>query len=812
MIQIGVLTASGQSVSAAYASDQFIMVSISGTYSAGLAVVMEISEDGINYGPWPGVTLGALGGQEGTRTLLVNESRQWVFTGGQLGTNFRIRSTAWPSPTGTANVTIMTFGAIKVYTVLQNAAVATGNGTAMPVDGLSGVGVQISGITTATITFEGTIDGTNWVALESTNLNTGVAGTTATTNGLYFVPTTGLIQFRARISSWTSGTITATGVGVQASVGVVQASIAAVVSENITQWGGVAVTGGLGASTAGSPRVVISTDNTGPVRLEDGTSSQLVTIAQQHLSDNVTQPASGGALLTSGPSQVTNYIGNASRLRQTGADQASALGVQSGVTSMGQEFLTTSTTTVAAAAGTATINVTTTVGLNNVSLGVDGTVTLEPFTTNAEQAEITALTATSITIAFPAGGAKFTHTQPYTIQSYFFNIEKDFSGEGQNTTGIGAAIATEFESNSGGPALASGLPSGLTLDADRNLQGKGSANVAITSTVAADANLVFTANPWTAGLVIGQAIILSVGANGAAIEMVTVSKNNSPATGASLASRTVKLVNPVVNTGSTFATFDIFALSGPGSSAGASLMGIEDSLIYVYDPSATDPKRPLFALQGTSGHAATLPPNISAAGSTQALPINLFEMTPNQAGVTQQFKLFPTTIAITGGLPAIGGLGGTKANLTNAGNVCGGIFSPDPRWDSVLLEFAEVGGADDTQVIVEIGRLKAAGAVPEILASVTLNASGNTVGATTTNPFTGLGGHASVTWRFFDTATLAANLSQLGDVLVANGGQAVDAEKPTLSLSCHDVAYYYVLITTVDGTMTNVLCTMTPKS
>jgi hypothetical protein len=195
----------------------------------------------------------------------------------------------------------------------------------------------------------------------------------------------------------------------------------------------------------------------------------------------------------------------------------------------------------------------------------------------------------------------------------------------------------------------------------------------------------------------------------------------------------------------------------------------------------------------------------------QAAPINLFELVvATTLGATQSALFFPTTIAITGGLPAIGS--GAVANLTNVGAVCGGVFAPDPRWDSVLLEFAEVGGADDTTVVIEIGRLKAAGAVPEVLASVTLTAGAVTLAGNSLNPFTGLA-HSNVTWRFFDNATLAANLSGLGDVLLANGGGVVDGEKPTLVLAVHDAAYYYCQVTAqASGTMTNILCTMTPKS
>lgn len=94
---------------------------------------------------------------------------------------------------------------------LQSAAVATGNGTAANVAGRSRIGVQVTGITTATITFEATIDGSNWVALAMSPAGGGAAATTVTADGLVSGTVAGFAQFRARISAYTSGTITATG-------------------------------------------------------------------------------------------------------------------------------------------------------------------------------------------------------------------------------------------------------------------------------------------------------------------------------------------------------------------------------------------------------------------------------------------------------------------------------------------------------------------------------------------------------------------------------------------------------------------------
>lgn len=365
--------------------------------------------------------------------------------------------------------------------------------------------------------------------------------------------------------------------------------------------------------TAGSP---LTPANPLPANstIGDGvTPATKATVAQFHNADNQVI-GTGNGLLTGGVAQLLNAAGNLDRQRGAGSDQTPMRGVSTGAATFAQEILATSTTTVAAAAATATLSVASTTGFQ-----VGGTVNFEPSFTNVfgakyESATITALVAnTSITVAFPTGGALFTHTQPYTIQSFLGNQERDFSGEGPAAQGIGAAIATEFESNSGGPPLTTGLASGWTLDADRNVQGKNNVSMAITTTVAGDASLVFAGNPWISGLIVGQQILLSVGANGAAVEEVIVSKNNVPAVGAG--PTTVKLVNPVVTSSSTFALFDAFGLNMPLTQT---VIGVEDACIFLYNPNAIDPKRPLSPMMGNYDTAALITLAGQAAGTVNS--------------------------------------------------------------------------------------------------------------------------------------------------------------------------------------------------
>ena len=102
------------------------------------------------------------------------------------------------------------------YVVLQSAVATNTNGTAVRCThgtdgGYETLAVQVTGIVTATVNWEASIDGSTYVAVPVTNINSGNAATTATADGLYRLTCTGLTNVRARTSSWTSGTISIAG-------------------------------------------------------------------------------------------------------------------------------------------------------------------------------------------------------------------------------------------------------------------------------------------------------------------------------------------------------------------------------------------------------------------------------------------------------------------------------------------------------------------------------------------------------------------------------------------------------------------------
>jgi hypothetical protein len=67
------------------------------------------------------------------------------------------------------------------------------------------VAVQVVGAMNATITFEASVDGTNYVAFNMTPSNSGTDASTASTAGAFTKSTGAYSAFRARCSAYTSG-------------------------------------------------------------------------------------------------------------------------------------------------------------------------------------------------------------------------------------------------------------------------------------------------------------------------------------------------------------------------------------------------------------------------------------------------------------------------------------------------------------------------------------------------------------------------------------------------------------------------------
>ena len=103
-------------------------------------------------------------------------------------------------------------GANAVTTaILQNAATGTGNGTAIDVSGMSTLLLYTTFTATATVTFEASPDDTNWITLTGETYSTGALAFSSTTTAAYRFNVSGYKSVRARISAYSSGTVTVIG-------------------------------------------------------------------------------------------------------------------------------------------------------------------------------------------------------------------------------------------------------------------------------------------------------------------------------------------------------------------------------------------------------------------------------------------------------------------------------------------------------------------------------------------------------------------------------------------------------------------------
>lgn len=150
----------------------------------------------------------------------------------------------------TVDGTVAVSGTVAVN---QSGVSATGSLTgnnqdvALSLSGSSGWAVDLRGTFTATVTFQGTIDGTNWftIAVVPAGGTVSVASvTTATAAGAWWGNATGLQQVRARTTAYTSGTITVVIRAMQAA-GVVSALVTGATTTPVSG----TVTAGISAGT-----------------------------------------------------------------------------------------------------------------------------------------------------------------------------------------------------------------------------------------------------------------------------------------------------------------------------------------------------------------------------------------------------------------------------------------------------------------------------------------------------------------------------------------------------------------------------------
>lgn len=103
---------------------------------------------------------------------------------------------------------------VSVATDLDTTATGTLTAAAqtvvLAIGGHSGAAVQLSGTWVGTVTFEGTVDGTNWNSVNAVAATTSTPQATTTVNGLYRLTPGGLVSIRANMTAFTSGSATVT--------------------------------------------------------------------------------------------------------------------------------------------------------------------------------------------------------------------------------------------------------------------------------------------------------------------------------------------------------------------------------------------------------------------------------------------------------------------------------------------------------------------------------------------------------------------------------------------------------------------------
>lgn len=91
---------------------------------------------------------------------------------------------------------------------LLTAVTAAGAGTGIDISGLDFVALNVRGISVAVMTFQASIDGTNWDDVYALTMGTFTLSTTTSGNGNFLVSVAGYRYLRANITSYGSGTIT----------------------------------------------------------------------------------------------------------------------------------------------------------------------------------------------------------------------------------------------------------------------------------------------------------------------------------------------------------------------------------------------------------------------------------------------------------------------------------------------------------------------------------------------------------------------------------------------------------------------------
>lgn len=370
-----------------------------------------------------------------------------------------------------------------------------------------------------------------------------------------------------------------------------------------------------GAALAGTGAVTVpSTPGTPPMQaigLADPETGMVATLAVFHATDNSNPGGTAIGLLTGGVAQLKNPSGNLDRQSETAADVVNNIGIATGTQQLAWP-VTCGPVTSGAIVGSANPQTITLTAVAGTTRGVAWALSAGQalvLDANSSTQEAFVVTAINVGLKQVTGVIRNNHAVNATATTFFYDqgrsamVADGASGQGfqaggtylfngtlnassggweagrsangelDGANGVGAATAVEYEYNSGGPVLASGVLSGLGYDRARNLNGKGAGTSAITATLAGATSLTFPSAAATNTIYAGAPIILT---GGAVAETVYASPTWTPGSAAA-----VPVQQPVVNANQNAARWDVYAPQGPGLNPMTAVgIGIEEECVF----------------------------------------------------------------------------------------------------------------------------------------------------------------------------------------------------------------------------------------
>lgn len=445
------------------------------------------------------------------------------------------------------------------------------------------VGFEVTGFSSGTIlSIEASTDGgTTYLPANGVNPVTGSVFTTINASTQFYVNTAGCTNVRLRVSTIGAGNLTVSS-NASVSTGLVALSTPIPPGSNII--------GNINTVAAITGALPPGTNLMGSTQIADATNpANRVSVLQFNTADNQVLTSAYG-LYTGGVAQLLNVSGTADRQREVGIDNAPAVGISSGATSMAMQYKTSIALSISA--GTQTVTPAVMGGtIGNVPWSIQqGSVLSIDTGASQEYVVVTAVAATTFTAVFAKS-----HGTNIKIWGFSFNQGRDVAGACDGATGAGSEPAVGYEYNSGDPSSGS-------YDRERNLQGKGLATQTISSggTNGSTSIVVGAATGLQPGM---KVLLYASGSFPAAGYYESVNIDWSYVPGAT----TVPLASAIVGSHTyNVLAYDSFAALGPQLNGFTAVgMGIEEEAVF-------DPVTGLYYIERSATQDGMASVNITA--------------------------------------------------------------------------------------------------------------------------------------------------------------------------------------------------------